>query len=83
MYRIKDPKKSLKFYTEALGMSLLEKLDFPEMKFSLYFMGYENLVDAPKDRRDHLQWTFTRKATLELTQYDETSCYFCALINVF
>jgi lactoylglutathione lyase len=68
MYRIKDPKKSLKFYSEVLGMSLLEKLDFPEMTFSLYFMGYENLQEAPKDRRDHLQWTFSRKATLELTQ---------------
>jgi lactoylglutathione lyase len=68
MYRIKDPRKSLQFYTEALGMSLLEKLDFPEMKFSLYFMGYEDLSEAPQERSKHLQWTFTRKATLELTQ---------------
>jgi len=68
MYRIKDPKKSLQFYTEVLGMSLLEKLDFAEMKFSLYFMGYEDVQEAPQDRRQHLQWTFSRKATLELTQ---------------
>ncbi|XP_059482926.1 lactoylglutathione lyase isoform X3 [Neocloeon triangulifer] len=67
MYRIKDPKKSLEFYTQVLGMSLLEKLDFEEMKFSLYFMGYENLDEAPGNRAEHLKWTFTRKATLELT----------------
>lgn len=42
MYRIKDPKKSLPFYTGVLGMTLLVKLDFPEAKFTIYFMG---LVD--------------------------------------
>ncbi|KAF4519694.1 hypothetical protein B566_EDAN003944 [Ephemera danica] len=67
MYRIRDPRLSLDFYTRILGMRLLEKLDFPEMKFSLYFMGYENMNDAPVDTREHLKWTFTRKATLELT----------------
>ncbi|CAH2042857.1 unnamed protein product, partial [Thlaspi arvense] len=41
MFRIKDPKVSLDFYSRVLGMSLLKRLDFPEMKFSLYFMGYE------------------------------------------
>ncbi|MFS7907169.1 putative lactoylglutathione lyase [Helianthus anomalus] len=41
MYRIKDPEVSLRFYSETLGMSLLKKLEFPDMKFSLYFLGYE------------------------------------------
>ncbi|XP_014610653.1 PREDICTED: lactoylglutathione lyase [Polistes canadensis] len=67
MYRIKDPKKSLPFYTEVLGMHLLQKLDFPEMKFSLYFLGYENPKDIPTDRRESIEWTFSRKATIELT----------------
>lgn len=69
MYRIKDPKVSLKFYSEVLGMSLLAKVDFPSMKFSLYFMGYENPAEIPSgDIDDVMRWTCSKKATLELTQ---------------
>ncbi|KAL8259880.1 hypothetical protein R6Q59_027833 [Mikania micrantha] len=67
MYRIKDPKVSLKFYSDVLGMSLLKRLDFPDMKFSLYFMGYEDTSSAPKDPIERTEWTFGRKATIELT----------------
>ncbi|XP_022655245.1 lactoylglutathione lyase-like [Varroa jacobsoni] len=67
MYRIKDPRASLDFYTRVLGMTLLQKLDFPEMKFSLYFMGYENPAEVPSDPKQRREWTFSRKATLELT----------------
>ncbi|CAN4120361.1 unnamed protein product [Withania somnifera] len=48
MFRIKDPKVSLGFYSKVLGMSLLKRLDFPKMKFSLYFMGYEDTSSAPR-----------------------------------
>ncbi|EEF38640.1 lactoylglutathione lyase, putative [Ricinus communis] len=67
MYRIKDPKQSLDFYSHVLGMSLLKRLDFPEMKFSLYFMGYENTASAPTDPVERTVWTFGQKATIELT----------------
>ncbi|GLH15344.1 hypothetical protein R5R35_005237 [Gryllus longicercus] len=67
MYRIKDPRRSLEFYTNVLGMRLLQKLDFPEMKFSLYFMGFEKAEDIPSDASERAKWTFSRKATLELT----------------
>lgn len=69
MYRIKDPRKSLPFYTGVLGMQLLQKLDFPDGKFSLYFMGYESAADFPTNNTERSQWAMSRKATLELTQY--------------
>uniref|UniRef100_A0A8B9WUQ4 lactoylglutathione lyase n=1 Tax=Bos mutus grunniens TaxID=30521 RepID=A0A8B9WUQ4_BOSMU len=80
MLRIKDPKKSLDFYTRILGMTLLQKLDFPTMKFSLYFLAYEDKNDIPKDKDEKVAWVFSRKATLELThnwgtEDDETQSY--------
>uniref|UniRef100_A0A8D8Y357 Lactoylglutathione lyase n=3 Tax=Cacopsylla melanoneura TaxID=428564 RepID=A0A8D8Y357_9HEMI len=80
MYRIKDPRKSLPFYTNVLGMSLLKKLDFPAMKFSLYFMGYEDLKEAPSDPTERTAWTFKRKGTVELThnwgsEHDDSVSY--------
>ncbi|XP_040992815.1 lactoylglutathione lyase isoform X1 [Juglans microcarpa x Juglans regia] len=67
MFRIKDPKVSLDFYSRVLGMSLLKRLDFPEMKFSLYFLGYEDSASAPANSVDRTVWTFSQKATIELT----------------
>jgi lactoylglutathione lyase len=40
MVRVKDLDKSLDFYTRLLGMQLLRKMDFPEGKFTLAFVGY-------------------------------------------
>jgi lactoylglutathione lyase len=34
MLRVKEPGRSLDFYTRVLGMTLLAKLDFPDMKFT-------------------------------------------------
>ncbi|EPS59957.1 hypothetical protein M569_14847 [Genlisea aurea] len=67
MLRVKDPKISLDFYSRVLGMSLLKRLDFSELKFTLYFLGYEDTTSAPADPNDRTSWTFGRKATLELT----------------
>ncbi|KNC80468.1 hypothetical protein SARC_07171 [Sphaeroforma arctica JP610] len=39
MLRVKDPEKSLAFYRDLCGMTLVQKLDFPEWEFSLYFMA--------------------------------------------
>lgn len=40
MVRVKDLDKSIDFYTRLLGMSLLRKLDYPEGRFTLAFVGY-------------------------------------------
>ncbi|KAF5285104.1 hypothetical protein FQA39_LY16793 [Lamprigera yunnana] len=69
MYRIKDPRKSIPFYTKVLGMRLLGKTDFPEMKFSLYFMGFEDPADFKGElgTRERCEWMLGQKATIELT----------------
>lgn len=67
MLRVKDPKVSLDFYTRILGMRLLGKYDFPEMKFTLYFVGYEKEEDMPGEKDERIKWCFSRKATVELT----------------
>jgi lactoylglutathione lyase len=40
MLRVGDLDRSLKFYTEVLGMRLLRRNDFPDGKFTLAFVGY-------------------------------------------
>ncbi|BBL71874.1 lactoylglutathione lyase [Methylogaea oryzae] len=40
MIRVGDLERSLRFYTEVLGMKLLRQMDFPEGKFTLAFVGY-------------------------------------------
>jgi lactoylglutathione lyase len=41
MLRVGDLQRSIKFYTEVLGMKLLRTTDRPEQKYSLAFVGYE------------------------------------------
>ncbi len=40
MLRIGDLDKSLAFYQNVLGMTLIRKHDYPEHKFSLAYLGY-------------------------------------------
>ncbi|KAF1053257.1 MAG: Lactoylglutathione lyase [Burkholderia gladioli] len=42
MLRVGDLDRSIKFYTELLGMKLLRRHDYPEGKFTLAFVGYED-----------------------------------------
>ncbi|XP_048518543.1 lactoylglutathione lyase [Dendroctonus ponderosae] len=67
MFRIKDPKVSLPFYSNVLGMKLLTKADFPSMKFSLYFMGYQRSTPGQLGSIARTEWALERKATIELT----------------
>ena len=42
MLRVGDMKRSVRFYTELLGMKLLRTTDRPEQKYSLAFVGYDS-----------------------------------------
>ena len=69
MLRIKDPEKSLDFYTRILGMTILKKLDFPDYDFSLFFLAYlrENDDPVPENKQDRFAYALNQKAVLELT----------------
>jgi len=41
MLRVGDLDRSIKFYTEVLGMRLLRRNDYPDGKFTLAFIGYQ------------------------------------------
>ncbi|MFT3800138.1 MAG: lactoylglutathione lyase [Burkholderiaceae bacterium] len=68
MLRVKDPARSLDFYTRVLGMRVLRRADFPAGKFSLYFLAFvgdgETVPDTVEQR---MAWLFARPAVLELT----------------
>lgn len=40
MLRVGDLDRSIKFYTDVLGMKLLRRKDYPDGKFTLAFIGY-------------------------------------------
>ena len=60
MLRVGNLDKSLQFYTNVLGMTLLRKKDYPEGKFTNAFVGYDEESET---------------AVLELTHNWETESY--------
>jgi lactoylglutathione lyase len=42
MLRVGNMERSVKFYTDVLGMKLLRTTDRPEQKYSLAFVGYDD-----------------------------------------
>ena len=69
MLRIRDPQRSLDFYSRVLGMTLIKEFRFPEMEFSLYFMGYvtEDDEPVPHGAEARAAYAFRQKAMIELT----------------
>lgn len=45
MIRVGDLDRSIKFYTEVLGMKLLRRKDYPDGEFTLAFIGYGDEAD--------------------------------------
>ncbi len=68
MLRVKDPERALAFYSHVLGMRVLRRLDFEEMKFSLYFLAKPDAEESlPEDVEARTRWTFSQRGILELT----------------
>ena len=38
MLRISNPEKTIPFYTDVMGMTLIDTLDFPQYEFKLFFL---------------------------------------------
>lgn len=64
MLRIKDPSKSIPFY-EKLGFTVIDTMDFPQYKFSLYF-----LTTLPADGPPYPHQPGTKAAHEFLWNYD-------------
>lgn len=67
MLRVKDITASLDFYTRVLGFSLVDKRDFPEAEFSLYFLALVDKAQIPDDDTARHQWMKSIPGVLELT----------------
>ena len=68
MLRVRDPDASLRFYQEVLGFTLLHRLDFDEMRFSLYFLALLSPNEVvPDTEGERVRFVFSRETTLELT----------------
>jgi len=70
MFRIKDPKRSLDFYTGALGMKLITVGDFPQWGFTVYFVGYPSEKDfgpIPEKEEDKFAYCMRVPGCIELT----------------
>jgi lactoylglutathione lyase len=53
MIRVGNMERSVRFYTEVLGMRLLRTTDRPEQKYSLAFVGY-----GPEETHPALELTY-------------------------
>ncbi|TPX36662.1 lactoylglutathione lyase [Synchytrium microbalum] len=68
MYRVKDPKKSIEFYENVIGMKHIIEFKFPAAKFSLHFLAFgvpdHILKGTDEEKRAYM---FSRSGVLELT----------------
>jgi len=65
MLRVKDPKVSVKFYTEILGMELIDQHSGGD--FTLYFLAFPLPGDESLSSEEKAKKRFAREGILELT----------------
>lgn len=58
MLRVKDPKASLKFYQDILGMKLIREVRNDDAKFSLYFLvfDHDNSLGGIESKSEAEKW---------------------------
>lgn len=66
MLRVGNLDRSLAFYTEVLGMRLLRRSDYPEGKFTLAFVGYQDESEGAVLELTH-NW--------DTTEYNQGNAY--------
>lgn len=66
MLRVVDLDRSIAFYTNVLGMRLLSRKEFPDGRFTLAFVGYDETSANPMAAKSPL---------IELTHNWDTSTY--------
>ena len=66
MLRVTNLQRSINFYTQVMGMTLLRTTDRPEQKYSLAFLGF-----GPNPEHAELELTYNHG----VTQYDMGSAY--------
>ncbi|KAG8880772.1 Lactoylglutathione lyase [Tulasnella sp. 331] len=71
MLRVKDPKVSLQFYQDVLGMKFIREVRNDAAKFSLYFLAFDhdNSLNDIESKSDTEKWNTVigREGVLELT----------------
>jgi len=67
MIRIKDQEKSLKFYQDVFGMTLMRTSENESAKFNLYFLGYPGNDGVSTESVNGVNPTAGREGLLELT----------------
>jgi len=70
MFRIKDPKVSIPFYVQTLGMTLVHRSDSEKGKFTNYFLIYpgngNNRIQVPSDPAEKQHWLWNQAGIIEL-----------------
>jgi len=67
MIRVKDHEKSLKFYQDVLGMTLVRTSENEAAKFNLYFLAYPGDESIPATSASGGSGTADKEGLLELT----------------